>query len=71
MHYLRATLEDGDGDLPRARLTGPQSSGMLTSMARADALLVVPPEAAIVAAGTRLRAIPLGSAARQSGHFPS
>jgi len=71
MHYLRATLEDGDGDLPRARLTGPQSSGLLPSMARADALLVVPPEAAIVAAGTRLRAIPLGSAARQSGHFPS
>src|SRR5690242_20767423 len=59
-HFLRATVERGDDAVPQARLTGSQSSGMLTSMARADALLVVPPEPATVAAGTRIRAIPLG-----------
>lgn len=70
-HFLRATLESGDGDVPLARLTGPQSSGVLTSMARADALLVVPPEADVVPTGTRLRAIPLGSATRESERFPA
>ncbi len=41
--YLRATLEwPGGGGVPRARLTGAQGSGILTSVARADALVVVP-----------------------------
>jgi molybdopterin molybdotransferase len=70
-HLLRATLERGDGELPRAHLTGSQSSGMLTSMARADALLIVPPEPAEIPAGARLRAIPLGDAATNAEHFPA
>jgi len=70
-HFLRATLERGDGELPRARLTGSQSSGMLTSMARADLLLVVPPEPASVPAGTRLRALPVGDAAAHTEYFPA
>jgi molybdopterin molybdotransferase len=70
-HFLRATLERGNDDAPRARLTGSQSSGMLTSMARADALLVVPPEPLQVPAGTHLRAIPLGDAADHSARFPA
>jgi molybdopterin biosynthesis enzyme len=49
----------GDDDALHARLTGSQSSGMLTSMSVADALLVVPAEPAVVRAGTRLRALPL------------
>ena len=59
-HYLRCVLDerDDDGTL-RARLTGAQSSGMLTSMSSADALLVVPPEPETVPAGTLLRALPL------------
>jgi molybdopterin molybdotransferase len=58
-HYLRCRLtEDDDGTL-RARLTGSQSSGMLTSMSSADALLVVPPEPASILPGTLLRALPL------------
>jgi molybdopterin molybdotransferase len=59
-HYLRCILDerDDDGTL-RARLTGAQSSGMLTSMSSADALLVVPPEPETVPAGTLLRALPL------------
>ncbi|MEO5824387.1 MAG: gephyrin-like molybdotransferase Glp [Gemmatimonadales bacterium] len=41
--YLRATLEwPSGGALPRARLTGAQGSGILTSVARAEALVVVP-----------------------------
>jgi molybdopterin molybdotransferase len=51
-HFLRARVENGE-----ARLTGPQGSGILTSMARANALLIVPAELPAVAAGTRLDAI--------------
>ena len=43
MHFMRGMIEWGD-DGPWARLTGPQGSGLLTSMARADALLVIPAE---------------------------
>jgi molybdopterin molybdotransferase len=68
-HFLRVTLERHDGEAPSARLTGSQSSGILTSMARADALLVVPPEASVLPAGTVLRAIPLGDAAGHAEHF--
>ncbi len=59
-HFLRVVLEsDGDNAELRARLTGAQSSGMLTSMSSADALIVVPPEPLEVKAGTILRALPL------------
>lgn len=58
-HFMRVVLEDAPSGPPVARLTGAQSSGMLTSMGAADALLVVPPEPLDVAAGTVLRAIPL------------
>jgi molybdopterin molybdotransferase len=51
-HYLRAIVE-GDA----ARLTGPQGSGILTSMARANALLIVPAESPEVTAGTELQAL--------------
>jgi molybdopterin molybdotransferase len=40
-HFLRATLSE-PGEVLEARLTGPQGSGILTSMVRADALLVLP-----------------------------
>jgi molybdopterin molybdotransferase len=59
-HFLRVVLEsDENGPGLRARLTGAQSSGMLTSMSSADALIVVPPEPLEVPAGTVLRALPL------------
>src|SRR5262249_55213062 len=41
-HFLRVTLTVEPGAMPRVRLTGPQGSGILSSMARADALLIVP-----------------------------
>jgi molybdopterin molybdotransferase len=51
-HFLRAVVDGSD-----ARLTGPQGSGILTSMARANALLIVPAEMPTVAVGTELDAI--------------
>ena len=57
-HFLRAVVapEGEDGAL-MARLTGPQGSGILTSMARANALLIVPEDRPAVAAGETLPAI--------------
>jgi molybdopterin molybdotransferase len=56
-HFLRVIVEPGTP--PVARLTGPQGSGILTSMARANALLVVPEDRQEVAAGEILDAIQL------------
>jgi molybdopterin molybdotransferase len=55
-HFLRAVVTFEDGR-PLARLTGPQGSGILTSMAQANALLVVPAERDVVEAGEWLDAI--------------
>jgi len=61
MHFLRAVLTapTDDGGLPTARLTGPQGSGLLTSMERANALVVVPPDRERVEVGETLRALVL------------
>jgi len=40
-HFLRGIVTEGPNG-PEARLTGPQGSGILSSMARANALLVIP-----------------------------
>ncbi|MEX0690880.1 MAG: gephyrin-like molybdotransferase Glp [Gemmatimonadales bacterium] len=55
-HFQRGCVR-ADGDRLLARLTGPQGSGILTSMAKADALLIVPAEVNAVEAGDTLRAI--------------
>ncbi len=61
-HFPRARLEpDGAGGL-LARLTGPQGSGILSSVAAADALLVVPEGVAAVEPGGHVPAIPLSAA---------
>jgi hypothetical protein len=44
---------------------------MLTSMSSADALLIVPPEPATVAAGATLRALPLDGDLGGSDQFPA
>ena len=59
MHFLRAQIREEGGVLV-ATLTGPQGSGMLSSMASADALLIVPEDVREVAPGETLRAILLG-----------
>jgi len=70
-HFLRVVLSMREDGVPHARLTGPQGSGLLTSMARANALLVVPLErygAHPIRAGETLLAIPLGDGAFLSPH---
>jgi molybdopterin biosynthesis enzyme len=57
-HFYRATLESGEGGGWLARLTGPQGSGILTSMSQADALIRVPANSELPA-GTELDAIVL------------
>ena len=58
-HFLRAWVKrQADGALT-ARLTGHQSSGALTSMAKANALLIVPETSAVAKKGTQLRAFVL------------
>jgi molybdopterin molybdotransferase len=60
-HFLRVVLSRNEAGETVARLTGTQSSGVLSSMARANALLIVPRGMGEVAAGTELRALPLSA----------
>ena len=68
-HFLRAIVSTGDDGRVTARLTGPQGSGILTSMSRANALLVVPEDRQIVDAGETLHALPLGDDAGLTTRF--
>lgn len=63
-HFLRAVIDD-EGAVPLARLTGPQGSGILTSMAEADALLVVPEGVQEIPAGAPVYAIRLDEPVHQ------
>jgi molybdopterin molybdotransferase len=56
-HFYRATLER-EGNAWLARLTGPQGSGILTSMSEADALIRVPADSSLPP-GTEVDAIVL------------
>jgi molybdopterin molybdotransferase len=68
-HFLRCVVTTRDDGVVTARLTGPQGSGILTSMSRANALLVVPEDRPRVEAGERLNALPLGGEAALSATF--
>jgi molybdopterin molybdotransferase len=68
-HFLRAVVTVEDDGCLSARLTGPQGSGILTSMARANALLIVPEDRQRVEPGETLHALPLGNDAQLSGTF--
>ncbi len=64
-HFLRAVVtESATG--PEARLTGPQGSGILTSMVRANALLVVPEGQFETPAGAEVRALRLDDPVHQA-----
>lgn len=65
-HFLRAIVTPGADGIYDAVLTGPQGSGLLTSMARANALLIVPESDRVVAPGSVLRAMLLGEGALAS-----
>jgi len=67
-HFMRAIVSVGANGALSARLTGPQGSGILTSMTQANALLIVPEDRERVAAGETLHALLLseeGSLAEQ------
>jgi molybdopterin molybdotransferase len=59
-HFLRVRLSPSVSGPARARLAGPQPSNILSSLARADALLIVPGDRRDIRAGDELEAIPLG-----------
>lgn len=58
-HFLRVTIDPATGDLPRVALTGPQGSGILTSMSQADGLAIVPEGVGELAAGSPVDVVPL------------
>lgn len=64
-HFMRVVVE-WERDVAWARLTGPQGSGLLTSMARANALLVIPHDQSLIRAGEPARALLLGDHALSS-----
>jgi molybdopterin molybdotransferase len=63
-HFLRAIVEESPGG-PKARLTGPQGSGILTSMVLANALLVLPEGQFDTPAGAAVQAIRLDDPVHQ------
>lgn len=68
-HFLRAIVSERQDGRLGARLTGPQGSGILTSMARANALLVVPADRERNAPGDELEALLLGEEALAADSF--
>ena len=64
-HFLRAIVSDTPTG-PEARLTGPQGSGILTSMVLANALLVLPEGQLETPAGATARAIVLDDPVHQA-----
>jgi molybdopterin molybdotransferase len=68
-HFLRAIVtRNGDGTLV-AHLTGHQSSGALTSMAKANALLIVPETSPKVSKGSQLKALMLDQSLEETSVF--
>jgi molybdopterin molybdotransferase len=68
-HFLRAIVTAQPNGTRTARLTGPQGSGILTSMSLANALLVVPEDRSEVPAGERLSALLLTEDASLAATF--
>jgi molybdopterin molybdotransferase len=68
-HFLRAYVTRKEDGTLIARLTGLQSSGALTSMVKANALLIVPETSATVAQGARLNALMLDQSLEETSAF--
>ena len=64
-HFLRAVVTEGPAG-PEARLTGPQGSGILTSMVLANALLVIPEGQFETPSGATVPALRLDDPAHQT-----
>jgi molybdopterin molybdotransferase len=68
-HFLRAWVTRKEDGTLTARLTGLQSSGALTSMAKANALLIVPETSPEVAKGAQLKALLLDQSLEETSAF--
>lgn len=68
-HFLRACVTRKEDGTLTARLTGLQSSGALTSMAKANALLIVPETAPKVAKGAQLKALMIDQSLEETSAF--
>ncbi len=68
-HFLRAVVTRKEDGTLVARLTGHQSSAALTSMARANALLIVPETSPTVAKGSELKAMMLDQSLEETSAF--
>jgi molybdopterin molybdotransferase len=68
-HFLRACVTRRDDGTLTARLTGLQSSGALTSMVKANALLIVPESAPSVMKGAQLKALMLDHSIDETSAF--
>lgn len=64
-HFLRAVVSEGNAGL-EVRLTGPQGSGILTSMVKANALLIIPEGQFETPAGSEASAIVLDDPRHQA-----
>jgi molybdopterin biosynthesis enzyme len=63
-HFLRAIVTDGPRG-PDVKLTGPQGSGILTSMALANALLIIPEGQQETPPGSTVQALVLNDPVHQ------
>src|SRR4029079_8791254 len=61
MHFLRVVVSQNENGENVANLAGSQSSAVLTAMARANALLILPGDRLEIDAGEVHRALPIGS----------
>lgn len=68
-HFLRASVTRKEDGTLTARLTGLQSSGALTSMVKANALLIVPETSPTVAKGAQLKALILDQSLEETSAF--
>ena len=68
-HFFRGVVQVRDDGSLGARLTGPQGSGILTSMSRANALLIVPDDRPRCEVGERVHALLLSDDAALSDSF--
>jgi molybdopterin molybdotransferase len=60
-HFLRAIVRRNDDGTWSATLAGSQSSAVLTAMANANALIVIPHDQPVTEPGSIVRAIPISS----------
>lgn len=66
MHFLRVIVTQTSEVKRVARLAGSQSSAVLTAMARANALLILPGDRLVIDEGETHRAMPLGNSSELS-----